>query len=216
MPATFFLTATFPIENFRYNPGFDYPVCCLYGSFLMKSSHFLLTASSLFCMLNSQLHAEEKQVYVGAKYGQYDFNLERMAAVDQGQGFAIFGNLDLSKGLALEFEYGDSGNADFEYDGSTIKGGEIRLQHIGAYGVYRTPGTFYGKVKLGVSVNHLDATNLNCPYGFCTDTISKDDGATVYGLGAGLNFAKQFRAELEYTALDSDVDSFQLGILFGL
>ena len=182
----------------------------------MKSSHFLLTASSLFCMLNSQLYAEDRQIYVGAKYGQYDFNLDHLSGADHGQGFAIVSNLDLTKGLALEFEYGDSGATEFDYEGNTIQGGEIRLQHIGAYGVYRTPGKFYGKFKLGVSVNRLEATNLECPYGFCTDTISKDDGATIFGLGAGLNLSKRFRAELEYTAIDGDVDSLQLGLLYGL
>lgn len=167
-------------------------------------------------MLNSQLYAEDKQIYVGAKYGQYDFNLDRLTDADDGQGFAIVSNLELTKGLALEFEYGDSGATEFDYDGSTIKGGEIRLQHIGAYGIYRTPGKLYGKLKLGISVNRLEATNLECPYGFCTDTISKDDGATIYGLGAGLNLSQRFRTELEYTAIDDDVDSVQLSILFGL
>ena len=182
----------------------------------MKSSHFLLTASSMFCMLNSQLYAEDRQIYAGAKYGQYDFSLDHLTAADHGRGFAIVSNLDLTKGLALEFEYGDSGATEFDYDGSTIKGGDIRLQHIGAYGVYRTPGKVYGKLKLGVSVNRLEATNLDCPYGYCTDTISSDDGATVCGVGVGLNLSKHIRAELEYSALDSEVDSLQLGILFGL
>ncbi|MEE2730449.1 MAG: outer membrane beta-barrel protein [Pseudomonadota bacterium] len=182
----------------------------------MKLSSLAITLLTTFCMLNSPLYAQESTFFLGAKYGQYDFTLDQASRTEDGHGFSLLGNLDLRKGLALEFEYGDSGKAEFDYDGDTITGGQIRIQHLGAYGVYRTPGSFYGKLKLGVSVNRVDATNLKCPYSLCTNTLSRDDGATVYGVGLGLTMQGRLRTELEYTVIDEDVDVLQLGFLFGL
>lgn len=182
----------------------------------MIFSRLPIIGASLLYMLNNFAYAEDKQLYLGAKYGQYDFSLEGVSNSESAHGFAIAGSLELPKGMALEFEYGDSGSAEFEATNGTIKGGDLRLQHFGAYGVYRTPGQIYAKLKLGVSVNRLEAENLDCPYSLCTNTLSKDDGATVYGLGAGLTFFDNLRTELEYVAIDKDADVIQFGIFIGL
>ncbi len=182
----------------------------------MNVSRIALSAIAVFILWSSPLQARDKQLYVSAGPAQYDFTLDHTLEVERGMGYFMMAGLEMKKGMALEFLYGDSGYTDFDYDGSTIKGGTLRLRHFGAYGVYRTPGTVYGKAKIGVSVNTLDAHGLDCPYSICTNTISKDDGAISYGLGAGVRLSDRFRTELEYTVVDEDVDIIQLGLLFSL
>ena len=182
----------------------------------MKPYRLLLSTPALFCMLNTLSYADDKQFFLGARYGQYHFDLAEAAKVDDAQGFSAVGSLDMRNGFALEFEVGDSGKTHFTNTGNTIEGGDLRVRHLGAYAAYRTSTTVYGKLKLGVSVNSLDTSNLDCPYSLCTNTISNDGGSTAYGVGMGVRFSDRIRAELEYTAIDSDIDMIQLGVLVGL
>lgn len=81
----------------------------------MNHSKLAFTAlTALTVALSSQLHAEsDRSIYGGAKYGSYSFELKGTTSMDDSDGYAFVGGMELQNGLAVEVEYGDSGKADF-------------------------------------------------------------------------------------------------------
>lgn len=90
---------------------------------------------------------------------------------------------------------------------TTLPGVEWDMTTLALYGVYRSPGQVYFKLKAGAVHErlNLNASGLNLQ--------GQESGATA-GLGLGYRFDKQGRLELEYTVVEEDVSLLTLGYLF--
>lgn len=183
-----------------------------YG-FPMKQSIIPCALLLAACSLSANLQAQNFRYLAGVKYSAYSFDLTGTTQMDDSEGYALSGRLLMKQGLAMEFEYGKSGKADFAYGDGAILGGRLQSQNLAAYGAYRTPGAIYGKVKAGVTINWIDVSDLQCATTFCVDTLSSDGGGFTYGLGAGARFADRIFTELEYVVIDPDIELLQLGVL---
>lgn len=107
----------------------------------------------------------------------------------------------------------------------------------GLYGVYRTPGAFYAKVKAGVlavktsvsvkfssaSVTIVDGNNqttmmtasqLGLNMGDFNTSESETKTEFSAGVGAGYKFTNNMSAELEYVRLSSDLDYYGLSVKY--
>ena len=113
---------------------------------------------------------------------------------------------------------------------------DISVDTYGIYGVYRTAGPLYAKIKAGVlsvetsadlsvteaTVTVVDASNMTSTFPFekaqlsaveeaaDLSTISETETEFSIGVGAGYKFSDKFAVELEFTRLSSDFDSYSL------
>jgi len=91
---------------------------------------------------------------------------------------------------------------------TTVKDGKIggenlKIDTVGGYATYRSPGLFYLKGRAGYVA--WDAAQ--------TLGESDKDSSGSYGLGLGISL-KVVKFELEYTRIDDQIDFISLGILF--
>ncbi|TNC87767.1 MAG: hypothetical protein CSH49_14460 [Alcanivorax sp.] len=171
-------------------------------------------APALLAPLNAQ--AENSRFYLGARYASYSFDPDNAVSADDSTGYGVTGGMLMSQQVSMEFEYGNSGKADFTGSNGTIDSGKLQAQNLAVFGAYRTPGTIYLKLKAGISIHWLDAIDIQCSGRFCVNTLSEESGGLAYGLGLGALLGNRFRTELEYSAIDEDINLISLGILINL
>ena len=78
------------------------------------------------------------------------------------------------------------------------------MESNGIYISYTTPGPFYFKARGGL----MDAKLVTDAAGF-----AEGESGETYGVGVGLSLGL-FRIELEYTAIDDDVDFISVGLVY--
>ena len=113
-------------------------------------------------------------------------------------------------GVTIGYEFG-LGLGDLGFEGeftTTVKDGKIggenlKIDTVGGYATYRSPGFIYLKGRVGYVA--WDAAQ--------TLGESDKDSSGSYGLGLGVSL-KVVKFELEYARIDDQIDFISLGILF--
>lgn len=158
---------------------------------------WFLCAAALFSSA-PLLHAEEAAAYFGLKAGA-------MQADSAGMHAAANGGLTLGYGraaLAAEAEITRSLR-----HGTVDRDTRWEITTLAAYGVYRTPGRWYLKIKAGMLYEQMTfkTSGLALPY-------SANGGSA--GAGLGWLGGSGRRLELEYTVVERDVALLSVGYLF--
>lgn len=104
----------------------------------------------------------------------------------------------LAGDLAIEAEITRSTSS------GTLNGQDLDVESNGLYLSYTTPGPLYFKVKGGLMDAKLEAAAAG---------QSEDESGETYGFGVGLS-AGLVRIELEYTAIDDDINFISVGVVF--
>ncbi len=141
--------------------------------------------------------------YTGVMLGLVETDLGE--DYDTGTSFGVLLGYDLSKtgypGLSVELLIGTTAATDSSLLDPAYPD-EYTATMIGLYAALRTSGDLYFKARLGlINMKIEDDTYLQTgPTTFIFDeTISDSDTAISYGIGAGYQFSRRSRAELEYT-----------------
>jgi hypothetical protein len=86
--------------------------------------------------------------------------------------------------------------------------GDLGVTTLAGYAVYKTPGRYFLKAKLGLLYEYLTSS--------VTGIVPIDvDGAGIaisYGIGAGADITDQLGVEIEYTSLEADIAYASLGL----
>jgi outer membrane immunogenic protein len=110
---------------------------------------------------------------------------------------------------------------------------DLSVDAPGIFGVYRTSGDLYAKVKMGAvslkttaafstvaaSAVIVDSSNKSTVVTLPASSLSEFNESTSetstefsVGVGAGYKFAKKFAVELEYVRFSDEVDVYSLGV----
>ena len=159
---------------------------------------WLLCAAALFGAA-PPLHAEETAAYFGLKAGA-------MRADSAGMHAVANAGLTLGYGrdaLAAEAEITRSLRRGATVDSDTHWG----ITTLAAYGVYRTSGTWYLKIKAGMLYEQIT---------FKTSGLALPDSVSGGSAGAGFGWLSGGgrRLELEYTLVERDVALLSVGYHF--
>ena len=214
----------------------------------------------------SAFAGESSSFYVGADYGQMNvkdsepFSKAKNAALTFGykltDNWSVEGQISNTITDAT-FSATESGDFTSQLRAELMNNGYTSAQAVAAvksasvaatakanasfdsyavYGVYKTSGQFYGKVKAGIAsvkgsvdiktkgtFTVIDSTNKSTTYDASELGIdmsgyagSGSDTETKFsvGVGAGYKFNEKAAVELEYTALTQDVKYLSLGIRY--
>lgn len=162
-------------------------------------SAIVLASASIAANASIETKDLNKGFYAGLKSGalsvsasEYDFDTP--IAIQAGYAIGL--------GFSIETEYSKT-DGEFSYYSYPRLTLSADLTTLAVYGVYRTPGNFYGKFKAGVLNEEVSvgSTSLSAT-GFSA------------GAGVGFRFNDHLSAEAEYTLIEADVDFLSLGINF--
>ncbi len=163
---------------------------------LKKLSILLCSAALMFA---TAAQSEESAAYFGVKAG------------------VLFPDLDdleeaYNAGLTVGYGRGAfAGEAEFTttlFPGeSALPGVEWDMTTLALYGVYRSPGKVYFKLKAGGLYEQVTFNAMG------VNLQDKETGVSA-GLGMGYRIDNQARVEVEYTMVDEDVSLLTLGYLF--
>ena len=146
-----------------------------------------------------------------------------MADDKQGMFLGIGGGLmatsdaddnPLNLSLNLGYNFSESFAIEGQYTTSVVDGEvktffgnvEFDIETVAIYGVYRTPGPNYFKIKVGVINEEVSAS------AFSVSESGSDSGASV-GIGGGFEISESSVIELEYTLIEEDVGFFSVGFV---
>ena len=135
--------------------------------------------------------------YAGVKTGNMSIDV---SAYDTDTPMGILVGYPLNENYAIEFEYTDT-DFDLKTAGITFDGD---MQTYALYGIYRTSGDFYAKLKAGVLKEDISIGTAN--YSF-----EDDDSGLSAGIGAGYR-SGPISIEAEYTIIEQDVDFLSVGL----
>ena len=163
--------------------------------------HFVPSLLVLIMLLYSgTAKAQETSLYLSLKGGWMMADPSKYG--DAFNAGLLFGGLffqDPSSGsLAIEGEI--SRTLSDGRISSRPDRGDWEIDTIALYGVYRTPGKYYFKGKLGFLHEDVTFRHLN------QRTINDDDTVFSLGLGVGWNIDDRTSLELDYTLIEDDVD----------
>lgn len=161
----------------------------------MKRIMTSLVAVSAIALGSVSLAANANEgAYIGIKSGVMDISI---AAYEPSTPVGIQAGYAFRYGFAVEAEYTKT---DFE-----LGSGDGDITTFSAYGVYRTPGAFYGKFKAGILSERIKASNR-----FANVDVS-DSGLSI-GAGFGYQFTDSISAEAEYTLIEQDIGFFSAAL----
>lgn len=139
--------------------------------------------------------------YIGVKGGPLIIDLPHYQD-DDGLGFVA--GYDFG-GFGIEFEHTETeGNFSVSNLGFGYVRGDYELKTNALYGVYRSQGTGYFKVKLGILNEDISVSAGGV-------RASDDDTGASAGIGAGVR-VESFALEVEYTVIEEDVGFLSLGL----
>ncbi len=187
----------------------------------MKSKLILF----LFVMLSSyNLYADDVAgPYIGIKAGVFTIDVDESESLDvddpSALGFVIGGKFN--RFIGMEFEYNQSDDAGFDVENSSVEG-QLDIQTMALYFVFRTPGKVYFKAKAGVLHEKIDGSGGSssgsggsCDFlsSTCVSTsVSEKDTGLSAGVGIGFMLGKSVSLEAEYTIIEEDVGYASAGL----
>ena len=174
----------------------------------------------LFVMLSSyNLYADDAAgPYIGLKAGVFTIDVDESENFDvddpSALGFVVGGKFN--RFIGMEFEYNQSDDAGFEVENSSTEG-QLDIQTMALYFVFRTPGNVYFKAKAGVLHEKIDGSGGNCNYYYsyssCSSaSLSEKDTGLSAGVGIGFMLGKSVSLEAEYTIIEEDVGYASAGL----
>ena len=143
--------------------------------------------------------------YLGIKVG--GLNISRDLGYNNGTSVgALFGHDFPGNDFAFELEM--TGTVS-PAEGTATALGDLDVFTLAAYGVYRTPGALYFKAKAGLVYEYFNVDLFGLP-------IEGDAIGLSLGIGGGYRINDGLALELEYTAIEADIDLISLGLNFAL
>ena len=166
----------------------------------MKWKTFCRTGFLLGTMVAIPSHAQGLSPwYLGLKVGWMDLDAP---STDEATNLGLYGGYtvmeDANGQLSIEGEYTRS-ISDGEVGGS---GWDIET--LAVYGAYRTMGPWFLKLKAGWADADLSA-------GSGGSRFSDSESDFSFGVGGGVRLSNKAAFELEYTAIERDVNFFSIG-----
>jgi len=167
----------------------------------MKEKYFLLL---LFAIMVSP-QATAANWYVGLGFGQSE--IDQGFFGEYGDGFKVFGGLQLNRNVAVEAAYIDYGSpsenvfgADTKYEATAVA-----AWAKGLWPVFSRIDLF-GKVGLA----YWEVDSKSTLFGFPSSTTSDDGIDLSWGIGTSLNYWDKLSIQLEYEDILADIDAITL------
>lgn len=150
--------------------------------------------------------SDSSHIYIGVKGGPMSIS-RNIPFDDDGVmlGF-VFGYDIPNNGFAFEGEFNTTVSKASSNNPSY---GDLGVTTLTGYGVYRTPGRFYLKAKLGLLYEYLTSSVSGVG---ATIDVDGPGIAISYGIGGGWRVTDQLSAEIEYTSLEADIGYASLGL----
>jgi len=147
------------------------------------------------------------QSYVGVKGG--GVNIGRLSWDDDAVMLGVVYGYDLpDNNFSFEGEF----NTTVSKASSTNPSyGDLGITTLAGYAVFRTPGRFYLKAKLGLLYEYL-TSSVSSSGGGLTIDVDGPGIAISYGVGGGVDITEQLGAEIEYTSIEADIAYASLGL----
>ncbi len=139
---------------------------------------------------------------------QSGLSLKNISAGPKLGIFLIDAEVDSATALGFQVSYrlNELVSFDVEYMGGNTEGdfgtpinADVDINTIAGYSSYRSSDQIYWMGKIGLVRQKLEA-NSNT-FGI---SVSESDTGLSFGIGGGYRVNEQFRAELEYTVIESD------------
>jgi outer membrane immunogenic protein len=153
----------------------------------------------VIALLISTTGTAQAELLFGVKSGTMLVDVEGASVSDDpGNGGIMLGyELGILAGdLALEAEFTRSTAT------GTVSGQDLEVETNGLFLSYTTPGPIYLKVRGGLMNAKVEA-----------GPFSEDESGEAFGIGVGFSLGL-LRLEVEYTAVDDDIDFISVGIVF--
>ena len=172
-----------------------------------------LIVTAIFLLGASQAQADGNDIYVGASLGNnsFDFAGEPGFTVeDSSSAFKLFAGYNITKNIAVEFQYADLGKYDVS---ATISGiainGDIDVSNTSLSGVYKwnTEGKFSPFAKLGYGRTKAELTASAAGVTANSDT---SESGVVAGFGAEYNVTDTIAIRGEWERIDAGEDNADL------
>lgn len=167
----------------------------------MQEKFYLLL---LFAMIVSP-HANAANWYVGLGFGQSEINQGFFG--EYGDGFKVFGGLQLNRNVAMEAAYIDYGNpsenvfgADTDYEATAVA--------AWVKGLWPVFSSVDLTGKAGLAYWEVDSKSTL--FGFPSSKSSEDGVDFTWGIGASLNYWDKLSIQLEYEDILADIDAITL------
>ena len=169
-----------------------------------------LMAMMLSAGVTVSVYAEESRWYIGMTGGAMLFkkNMDvgggATASPEAATNIGLMGgylwSVTRAGSLAVEGEFTDTASrGNYSLQGVD---GTVAVQTLALYGAYRSPGTFYVKVKAGVLNEKLSVARAH------VSVVNSSDLRAAVGLGGGFNFGVNpggSSLEIEYTLIEENV-----------
>lgn len=170
----------------------------------------LLSLAVIASMSFTSMAADTTGFYLGAKAGSLVIDDDASSKADNATsaGFLIGYKVPAEGGdIAVEFEM-NKAEVDFVKDGD-----EAKVDHdtMALYGAYRSEGSFFYKLKLGILKRDLKLDD-NSVFRFVDGSTSDSDTGLSAGIGGGVRLANNLTIEAEYTLIAEDTNLFSLGV----
>lgn len=173
---------------------------------LGKLTLAILASTFITTGANAEL---SNKVYAGLKAGKISVDDDYIPG-DKATAFGAYLGYNFDR-MSVELDYVKTKDLSTDIAGSSIN---YSVKTMGIYGVYNFPindSKFYGKAKLGIASNKLDASYRNG--GFYRAAKSDTTGLSA-GLGLGYEPVKNVAVEANYTRVASDANLLTLGAHF--
>jgi len=142
---------------------------------------------------------------IGVKAGKIDANNQN---IDDADAFGVVLGYEFDKSIG---NFGGKSSFELEYftgDETTIDGlGSYEADILNAFFTYRSAGTLYYKLKLGLSYSEIV---VNTPISFTS--FESDDVSIAAGVGLGYRIGEYGQIELEYSQDSGDNDLGTYGV----
>lgn len=171
----------------------------------MRKSTFAVAGGLVAaCLFTASAQAQQTGLYIEGKVGSLDANFSGFdnavnAGIDIGYNFYS----NTLGTWAAEGEYTTTVS-----DGDVSGGGEWDARTASVFGVYRTPGDIYGKVRAGWTQQDIKRGGVG------GEPISANNSDFSYGVGGGWRFGANSAVELEYTRLTDELKFASVGYVF--
>lgn len=179
-----------------------------------------LTSSA--AIANAEIHTQG--IYLGVGFGWLDVKVieTEITEVSGGQRNFVLG-YGFGK-FSIEFELANGeANESLRAETNSILNGWISTETLDVrtkanlyslYGVYRSPGKFYFKARLGASYTDIDTSTERTKLTLNSNSVSSssvgDSSLELsFGVGAGYRF-KTISIEMEYAKSGSDISYINL------
>lgn len=167
----------------------------------MKQKHYLLLLFTM--MVLPQANAADW--YAGLGFGQSE--IDQGFFGEYGDGFKIFGGLELNRNAAVEAAYIDYGSpsenlfgAETEYEATAVA-----AWAKGVWPVF-TSIDLFGKAGLA----YWEVNSKSTLFGFPSSKSSDDGIDFSWGFGASFNYWDKLSIQLEYEDIVADIDAITL------